>query len=215
MPSTKDGAKDGQSHLRLVIDPLVAARWLEVRLPDFRERHPEIDLAVWHDDRLPDSRKEVTAVLIGSGDWPGQDSELLLELADFPVASPDLLGGAPGLSQPSEIARFTLLHAGSTEDWEQWLSAAGATGIDATQGAIFDDAEDCLAAAVEGEGVALANELTVAPYLMDGSLVKVLPVTLPSREAVYLVTAPGADKRPGVAAFRRWLGRELRRRAAN
>lgn len=207
-------SNDSKGHLRLVIDPLVAARWLDARLPDFRERHPEIDLAVWHDEKLPDAKKEVTAVLIGDGDWAGHDSELVIELADFPVVSPALLNSARVLSQVSELGRFTLLHAGSTVTWQHWLTAAGATSVDGTQGAIFDDAEDCLAAAVEGEGIALANELSAAPHLMDGSLVKALPVTVPSRHAVYLVTAPGADEQPGVAAFRRWIGRELRRRAA-
>ncbi|MGF1608490.1 MAG: LysR substrate-binding domain-containing protein [Kiloniellales bacterium] len=214
MPDSEDRPEHKQAHLRLVIDPLVAARWLEPRLPDFRERHPEIDLAVWHDDKLPDTKKEISAVLIGDGDWPGYQGELLLELDDFPVMSPALLNGLPGLSRVSELGRFTLLHAGSTVTWQHWLTAAGAPEVDGTQGAIFDDAEDCLAAAVEGEGVALANELSVALLLMDGSLVKALPVTVPSRQAVYLVTAPDADKRPGVAAFRQWLGRELRRRAA-
>lgn len=212
MPKTLN---NDRQHLDLVIDPTVGQAWLDARLPAFREAHSEIAVTLTASaatKRPSDSFQ--AAVLIGDGDWPGATSELLMELDDFVVCSPGLLSDQKFLAQAGRLAGFTLLHEGTRERWQRWLTAAGADDIDTSQGPVFETAADCLAAAQAGEGMALANDLTAAPHLRTGSLVKALAATQPSGRAVYLVVPRGRADAPAVAAFRTWLLRELRRWAA-
>lgn len=138
--------------------PAIQQFWLARRLRDFHRRHPDISLRV------------VTGVW--PADFVGEDVDMeirygrggtatLIELslgtdAMTPVCTPRL---AAGLSEPTDLAGQTLLHAtGFAVGWPAWLAAAGLPGFEAQTRHLWCDTQTMtLRLAATGGGFALAH----------------------------------------------------------
>jgi LysR family glycine cleavage system transcriptional activator len=176
------------------------------RLGGFLDAHPQIDLRLSATERPVDFIRESVDVGIrwGYGRWAGLHSEKLMEDECFPVCSPALLPKRRRLAL-SDLARLTLLHDDSPDDWRRWLRAAGATGIDPERGHVFTDASLTLQLAVAGRGIALGRRVLVERELVEGRLVRPFSQAIPSDPAYYLVFSPPTAELPRVRAFRAWL----------
>lgn len=192
--------------------PSFAARWLVPRLGRFSRAHPAIDLRLVASERALDFARETVDVGIrwGFGRYVGLRAEKLLEDARFPVASPALLR-KQRRRRGLDLGKVALLHDDSTEGWRRWLRAAGITGVDPERGHVFNDANLMLAAAADGEGVALGRRVLAARDLGSGRLVRPFALELPTEQAYYLVTSDETAELPRVQAFRSWLLAEVAR----
>lgn len=191
--------------LRLSTLPSVARRWLVPRLPDFRRRHPDIEVLVEGSTGLArlDHRDGVDVALrYGPGNWPGLCCVKLAEEAIFPVASPEYLCGRS--LGDEDLDTCTLLRH-PTQPWELWLQAAGLFGGEPTVGPLFDDYDAYLEAAVDGQGLALARRALVRQELEDGRLVRVSESETRDVHAYYLVWRPGVAKTASIEALCLWL----------
>ena len=201
-------AAAGQSEIVSVstIDSF-AARWLMPRLFRFRQAHGDIDVRVAVSERLADFASDGIDIAIrcGGGRYPGLSAELLMNEDHFPVCSPKLLKGRHKLRTPADLARHTLLHDVFTVDWAMWLHSAGIDNVDAHHGPTFLSSDHAIAAAVQGEGVALGRSALVADDLAAGRLVRPFALSLPAGFAYYVVYPPRALQQPNVKAFRDWL----------
>ena len=194
--------------------PSLAARWLTPRLGRLLARHPEMDVRLVSTERFVDFAREPVdaAIRFGYGRYAGLTTEKLMDDELFPVCSPALLGRARR-RRGIDLARATLLHDDSPDNWRRWLRAAGIAGVDADRGHTFNDANLTLQAAVDGHGVALGRRVLVLRDLAAGRLVRPFAVTVPCEPAYYLVTAEHATDLPKVRAFRAWLLDEIARDA--
>ena len=189
------------------------AKWLIPRLHGFRERHPEIEVRVACARELIDfSRHEVdVSIRYGRGVYPGLHAELLMSTEFFPVCSPGIVRGDPGLAVPRDLRSSILLHdeipstLPALPSWQTWLEAAGAKQVDASRGPRFDAAFLTLEMAVAGRGVALAPGPLVWDDIADGRLIRPFPVSLPSEYSFFMICPQTALKKPKVKAFRDWL----------
>lgn len=197
--------------LTISVEPSFAARWLVLRLGRFGVANPEIDLRLAATSGLADFAREDVDVAIrhGRGPWPGLTTTRLMAARMFPVGSPTLLGSAASSLSPAALTRFTLIHEGDERDWADWLAAAGVSGADASRGPRFDDGNLALAAAISGQGIALADEALAGDALADGRLLRLSPVEIATDKAYWLVHPPEAGQLPKVGAFRGWLLREV------
>lgn len=191
----------------------LAARWLLPELPDFGQRHPEVDVRLDVTDRLLDlAQGEADLGLrCGPGGWPGVQATHLMDEEIYPVCSPALLGDARPQA-PGWLAGQTLIHdttapaAAVFPDWPRWLVFAGISIANAERGLRINASGAVLQAAAKGQGVALARHALVAHDLAEGRLVRLFPtLRWPIPWAYYLVTGARAARRPEVAAFRDWL----------
>lgn len=148
-------------------------------------------------------------ILYGSGRWRGFNSEELFRETIFPVCSPDLL--SPGSCAVDDIFGFTLLRDADVkhEYWPAWLAAAGARKRVVAKGPRFDNLSDMIAAAVEGQGVALVRGLLVADDLRSGRLVRPFATEIPARYAYHFVWSKTERNRIGGLAFRNWIITEM------
>jgi LysR family glycine cleavage system transcriptional activator len=197
--------------LTLSVEPSFAARWLVLRLGRFGAAHPEIDLRLAATSALADFAREDVDMAIrhGRGPWAGLAATRLMAARMFPVGSPALVGSAASPLTPAALASFTLIHEGDEQDWAEWLAAAGVSGADASRGPRFDDGNLALAAAISGQGIALADEALAGDALVDGRLRRLSAVEIATDKAYWLVHPPEAAQLPKVAAFREWLLREV------
>lgn len=199
------------SDLSIAVIPSLSTRWLVSRLPRFRTRHPDIDLAVFpaiEPAEIHDCGADL-GILYGSGRWRGFRSEELAKETVFPVASPDLL--SPGSCTVDEIFGFTLLRDADVkhEYWPAWLAAAGARKRLVAKGPRFDNLSDMITAAVEGQGIALVRGLLVADDLRSGRLVRLFEIEVQARYAYHLVRSKTPRNRIAGLVFRDWITAEM------
>ncbi|MBM3599581.1 MAG: transcriptional regulator GcvA [Alphaproteobacteria bacterium] len=200
--------------------PGFAVKWLFPRLIRFDERHPDIQINVATSALPVDfaTGEADVAIRYGTGRYPGLFVERLLEDDMFPVCAPKLVRGPKALKQPADLAHHVLLHddiqplGGIQPGWRMWLDAAGVTGVDASRGRRFGQANMVLQAAADGLGVALGRTALVEDDLAAGRLVRPFGPSVPSGYAYYFVCPQRALQQAKVAAFRTWLREECGRK---
>jgi len=187
-----------------------AMRWLIPRLSGFHAAHPGIEVLLKASLDPVDFRKEDIdgAIRLGDGHWTGAHSYRLVDNILAPVASPVLLKAGARLRRPADLAQHTLLHSiARPDDWARWLEAAGAADkVDARAGMTHESSAMAYAAAVEGQGIAMAQLFLVEKDLADGRL------ALPFRKTVdmddytyYLLTPAHREETAHMRSFRLWL----------
>jgi LysR family transcriptional regulator, glycine cleavage system transcriptional activator len=187
-----------------------AMRWLIPRLSSFHAANPGIEVLLTASLDPVDFRKEDIdgAIRLGDGKWSGTNAYRLVANVLVPVCSPKLLAGGAKARKPAELQHQTLLHSiARPDDWRQWLEAAGVEGlVDSRGGMSYQSSAMAYAAAVEGQGFAIAQRFLVADDLESGKLVAPFRQTVDMGDYTYYLLTPADRKEsPSMATFRAWL----------
>jgi LysR family glycine cleavage system transcriptional activator len=187
-----------------------AMRWLIPRLSGFHQAHPDIEVLLTASLDEVDFRKEDldAAIRLGDGKWPGANSHMLVANILAPVCSPALLKGRSKLRKPADLRHFTLLHSiARPDDWAYWLDANGAAQqVDSAAGMTYQSSAMAYAAAIEGQGLAMAQLFLVEDDLRDGKLVVPFKKTLDmGSHTYYLLTPAGRPESASMKQFRTWM----------
>ncbi|WP_139110175.1 MULTISPECIES: transcriptional regulator GcvA [unclassified Ensifer] len=191
--------------------PTFAAQWLVPRLCDFEQRLTGIDIRISASNRLADFVSDGVDIAIrhGFGRYEGLASERLIDDDLVPVVNAALARKHP-LSTPADLSAHVLLHDVQRLDWQLWLEAVGAEGVETTRGPVFVNSNGAIEAAKAGDGVALVRLSLVSRELAEGVLIAPFPVGIATDLAYHLVYPPSALDRPAVAAFRAWIVEQAR-----
>jgi LysR family glycine cleavage system transcriptional activator len=193
-----------------------AMRWLIPRLSGFQAAHPDIEVLLKASLQPVDFRKEDLdgAVRLGDGQWPGAQCTRLVSNVLAPVASPALLKSGHRLKKPADLARHTLLHSiARPDDWRHWLDAAGISDqqVDPAAGMTYESSAMAYAAAIEGQGLAIAQLFLVAKDLEEGRLVMPFKKTVDMGDfTYYLLTPSHREESASMKIFRLWMLDQLR-----
>lgn len=182
-------------------------RWFLLRLPEFRDKHPKIDLQIRASAALADfARDDVhVAIRFGRGGWPRVHAERLMDEWLVPVCTPELYERYGPLRGPGDTGAYPLLHSAS-EPWDIWL-----TGNDEDKelwpvtGTAFDDSVAVVRAAEHGQGLALVRWSLAANQITEGHVVLAHPHVLRFARSYHFVCPESYLTLPKVAAFRDWL----------
>ena len=180
-------------------------KWLLPRLPLFHDRHPQIELSI-HTSR--------TAVDFTQGDYhaalrmvsaptPGLYNEKLLDEWFLPVCTPELLARHGPIKSMADLRRYPLLRS-SDESWSAWRYPGSAADWQ-ERGTAFDDSLTVLAAAEQGQGLALTRWALVERELASGRLVRASEQLLACPRAYYFVCPEGYLALPKVRQLLEWL----------
>ena len=193
--------------LTVSTSPNFAAKWLVHRLGRFVEGQPDIDLRVSASLQHIDFAREDfdLAIRHGDGQWPGLHVTRLCAEELFAVCNPKFLRGRSALRSPADLRHHTLLHTTDRRGWIDWLEAAGAGGVDAARGPVFNQASMAIDAAVDGQGVALARSALAAWDLLAGRLVRPFAFSVKVSYAYWIVCPKSTADLPKIATFRAWL----------
>jgi len=191
--------------------PTLASRWLLPRLRHFRDRWPEVNVAVDTSHRqvgFPvdgfDFAIRMSRAPAAGAAWSRLFGEQLV-----PVCSPAYRDTLIDEKGNVDLRRATLIHVdAASEDWQAWLDRAGMNDIESSGGLRFDAIQLAFEAAVMGLGVALGRRPLVDRELAARALVAIGPDAVAAETAYWLVSAEGADRRPDLADFKRWLLKE-------
>lgn len=198
-----------QGSLRVRTYTTFAAKWLIPRLPDFKQRHPDIEVHI--SNAVPDvdfDRDAVdVAIQFGDGRWPRAHTDLLFHDEIEPICSPAYFKREARKEDPEALLRKRLLVSQfRRSDWDDWLQANDlqAQAVSAERMS-FSSSILTWQAALDGLGVAIGQTALLLPELEAGQLVR--PFNRPLRRAKshYLVRPKVQRELRKVMAFRDWL----------
>lgn len=192
-----------------------AMQWLIPRLASFHQEHPKIEVLLTASLDPVDFHKEEldAAIRLGSGDWPNCNCYVLSDNILAPVCAASLLETEPGLQTPADVAEYTMLHSiARPNDWAHWLEATGVIGqVDARAGMTYQSSSMAYAAAIGGQGLAMAQLFLVEKELRDGALVRPFEQTVDmGAYTYYLLTPRHRSESEDMTTFRHWLLEQAR-----
>jgi LysR family transcriptional regulator, glycine cleavage system transcriptional activator len=186
-------------------------QWLLPRLPDFNEKHPDIDLRLHTASSLVDFlRSEVqVAIRFGTGQWPLLHAEKLLDEWLVPVCSPRLFAKHGPVATQADLKKYRLLNS-TSEPWRAWLEGPTMDIEWAPSGATFDDSVSLIRAAEAGQGLVLARWSLAENEIATGKLVVASKKIVPTDRGYYFVCPKTYCSLPKVEAFRLWISKQTR-----
>jgi DNA-binding transcriptional LysR family regulator len=199
--------------ISLTTTPGLASLWLIPRLAGFLRDNPGSDVRIDASLERRDLRGEGFDVALRYARAGSVDGVQLFREVTAPVCSPALARDrARPLRTPADLRHHTLLQvavpAGSAVplEWAPWLQAVGLGDLEPAATLTFNNYDDAIAAAIEGQGVALGRRPLVDRLLRTRQLVEPFrrdPVA--SERAYFLVVSTEARNRPAVQNLAEWL----------
>lgn len=192
--------------------PTFASRWLLPRLHRFSDRWPTIGVTV------DTSRRQVGfpvdgfdfAIRMSRATAAGAAWTRLFGERLVPVCSPAWRERLAGEGGAIDLGRAALIHViPASEDWQAWLERTGTAGVDLAAGLRVDTIQMAFEAAAAGLGIALGRRPLVDQDLASGTLVEAGLPEIEAETAYWLVGSEGAERRPDLLGFKRWLLREV------
>lgn len=193
--------------------PSVALKWLMPRVLRWMDLNPGLEIRVEASHARVDFNRSASDICISFGEqnYSGLEKKLLLNDAVSMVASPKLLQSISDPADLAAIAQLPMIHVDwgddnhSLPDWQAWLHAAGLDLDVPKAGPHFNLSSMAIEAAVQGKGLLLGQDMLIANELESGQLIKPFPLSLPLRQAYYLVYPKRTLDKANAAAFIDWL----------
>ena len=213
--SAGQSATPGKRKLRLAVTPTFARSILIPRLRQFTEAYPEIDLTLQVSIPLLDVVAEDADLMVrfGTGRYADVEHVCLARDEVVPLASPAFVREHGPFEAPEDLEGENLLRS-PLEPWRTWFSAHRLDWPEPIDGSQFNDIGLMCDAAAAGMGIALIRLKLGAPWLENGSLVRlgsnaVFTAPVPSPHAHYLCWRTGTMDRWECAAFADWLRKSV------
>ncbi len=201
--------------LRLAVTPTFARAILIPRLRQFTEAYPEIDLTLQVSIPLLDVVAEDADLMVrfGTGRYADMEHVCISKDEVAPLASPAFVREHGPFETPGDLEGISLLRS-PLEPWRTWFSAHHLDWPEPVDGSQFNDIGLMCDGAAAGMGVALIRLKLGAPWLENGSLVRlggsdVFAGSVPSPHAHYLCWRTGVMDRWECAAFADWLRKSV------
>lgn len=186
-----------QTVVRLKV-PTCAMRWLIPRLLQVEREQPELQISLTATtDHTVNFKTESydAAIVFGTHMNAG---DLLFEEALTPVVSPTRLGAA--------LDTLTFLHPTRDKtDWSLWLTKQAGNAFVMQKNQHFDTMDLAITAAMQGLGVAIADETLVEEDIRAGRLARPYDTSVKTGASYRLVLRESRGKAAGLAAFRACL----------
>src|SRR5580692_8325893 len=154
----------------------VSGLWLMPRLGGFQQRHPDIDVRVAAHNKVIDMRAQGADIAIrycAAANAPAGSLRLFGESV-APVAHPSL--GVTRLDADTIARQVLIEYDDSNRPWLQWADRLHSMGLSAIKpkGVLrYNQYDQAIRAALEGQGIALGRIALIEPLLSQGRLVAV------------------------------------------
>jgi DNA-binding transcriptional LysR family regulator len=203
-------ANPGKRKLRLAVTPTFSRSILIPRLRQFTEAYPEIELTLQVSIPLLDVVAEDADLMVrfGTGRYADVEHVCLLQDEVTPLASPAYVREHGPFEAPEDLEGEALLRS-PLEPWRTWFAANQQDWPEPLEGSQFNDVGLMCDAAAAGMGVALVRIKLGAPWLENGSLVRLYERNVASPHAHYLCWRTGMMDRWECAAFADWLRKSV------
>ena len=197
--------------LRLAVTPTFSRSVLMPKLRYFIEAYPEIDLTLQVSIPLLDVVAEDADLTIrfGSGRYADVEYECLMKDDVVVMAAPSYVREHGPFDTVQDLERTKLLRS-PLEPWRTWFAAHDLDWPEPNEGSSLNDIGLMCDAAAQSLGVALVRPKLGAPWIENGTLVRLFEREVPSPHAHYLCWRTGAMDRWECASFAEWLKRVVK-----
>ena len=202
---------DATATLSIATLPTFGSRWLTPRLPNFLAAHPGslVDIASRTEPFDFEQENVDLAIHYGLPVWAGGTPVFLCDETVIPAASAELakryrIDGGPDFTQ------MPLLHLTTRPKLWSDFSRLQELGIEnAYHGLRFDQFSMMVSAAISGLGAALLPTYLIEEELRSGLLTPLLPTTMRTENAYYVVRPEEKQSHPVAEEFQSWLLSEV------
>ena len=204
------GAATSKRKLRLAVTPTFARAILIPRLRQFTEAYPEIAVTLQVSIPLLDVVAEDADLMVrfGTGRYADVEHVCLMKDKVTPLASPAYVRENGPFAAVADLDGQTLLRS-PLEPWRTWFSAHQLDWPEPVDGSQFNDIGLMCDGAAAGMGIGLVRLKLGAPWLENGSLVRLFKQDVPSPHAHYLCWRTGTMDRWECSAFADWLRKSI------
>ena len=199
--------------LKISVGPVFAEYWLMPRLPDFYRHYPDIQLEmqVTRNQLINTPSDRVDVEIFTGRNIPDEFEAIqLIKIFDFPVCSPEFLAEHGPINKLEDLLSLPLLHEDSTHWWPAWLKNAGCKKAEVSAGSVMFDETLCLKMALDGQGIALADQISAYQFLQSGQLVKPIDKFVEAPEWVNLITLRKKPESHNAQCFKAWIIAEMK-----
>lgn len=190
--------------LALATYPGIAMFWLLPRISKVRQGHPDLPIRVTTAERDQDMPLEDVdcAILFGDGNWPGQESRLLMREIVVPVAAPAVAARLDGRSRDAILKGGPLIHLEDQDQrwftWRDWRDQRSSETRTIDAGIAVTNHGIAIHQTLMGHGIALGWRGVTDELIHSNLLVALDPEPLSSHRGYYLVaSAEFLDSRVG------------------
>lgn len=210
--ATDNLTKQEKSHqLHIAVEPAIASCWLRPRLSKFRAAHPFITLHIITKNNISSFSHQGVDIAIHNK-WDESLADLYLKefvkLSAFPACNSKRLKNSKSIIKPNDLRRFHLIHDENIGLWQKWLQTNGMTDFSFDSDLHFDDFSLAVDAAIDGEGVILADEILCETELLNGQLTKLFDQPVDC-DPFYIISTNDNMKKTAVTTFHDWLLQQL------
>lgn len=200
---------DRRQPLSVRVALVLAGSWLAPRLPDFRVRHPEVQLHITTGNLDEDFQRGGAdlQIVFGGAGWSSDLTDDLFGETLYPVCMPVI---ASCLSDPGDLVQVPLIAVqGHRTGWPQVIEALGLApagdALETYDVVTVDNTLIALRFAAEGLGVALARGPVSDAETDRLGLVTPFDVSVTGVEGYRLVRRPGPILSDAARKFRDWI----------
>ena len=191
--------------------PGFASLWLIPRLNGYLQGHKGVDVrisATYENVDLERDGVDLAIRYTTAEEMAGRRP--LFEEEVIPVCSPALAADpARPLREPADLRRHVLLHSDDAQyswmEWNLWLHAHGLKDLQPAGVLQFNNYDQLVQAAVNGQGVALGRLPLLKRMLREKQLVTPFKRSVVSSRGYYVVRSARAASKQDVAEFESWL----------
>jgi len=200
--------------------PGFASLWLIPRLNAYLQANPGVDVRISASYESASLEREGIDLAIRyapDADMEGQRP--VFEESVIPVCSPALAADpARPLREPADLRAHVLLHSDDAKyswmEWNLWLHAHGLRDLQPAGSLQFNQYDQLVQAAVNGQGVALGRLPLLRRMLRDKQLVTPFKKSVVSSRGYFLVRSARAAGKREVKDFEAWLLEEAKKDVA-
>ncbi len=194
------------------VTPTFASKWLIPNLPDFSEKHPDIDLRILATEKVSSFHSDGINLAVRQGKPPfgaSLEARLLFRQEVIAVAAPSLVKGEKLPVSPDTLSRLAKIHD-AHELWPKLLAQTGVSdkskrGLQLSQTALAVDA------AASGQGAALVSRFLVLNELKAGKLIELGYSFTTGAQDFYLLSLRNAASTTKVGDVIVWLANQAKR----
>ena len=205
-----NAAVAGPCKLRLAAPPTFLRTVLIPRLHQFIEAYPEIDLILQMTLPMQEVAPKDADLVIryGAGAYADVEHVCLMNDDITPMASPAYVRAHGPFETVQELQGQVLLRS-PLEPWLTWFAANGLAWSEPVGGSQFNDLGLMCDAAAAGLGIALVRLKLGAPWLANGTLMRLFERDIVSPNAYYLCWRANTMERWECVAFSNWLRKSV------
>lgn len=174
-------ACDGVRHSNLATnitisaEPAIASRWLRIRITQFCKEYPFINVILkpaWEAPVLGDQGADIVVHFEERLSALGTHTKRLFAIDGFPACSAKMHEQLTSQNTDITLSQLPLIHDNGHEIWRKWFEKYLPEHSAWEHGQVYSDLSLAIDAAIDGEGVILADEVLCQKELASGALIK-------------------------------------------